>query len=749
MLGFLMIRLLVFLSLCAVLAGCQHSPSAPDSAATAPQTSSSPAPALGDSDQKIAENLGLDAATLAGLLEKPLYEFSETELDLYLPYIQAAIPDLRERIVHLARKTIGQPYELYLLGEFPFETHDPAPLYNLEKSDCVVFSEHVYAMALSDNWPSFFTLLQRIRYANGQIGVATRNHYTEADWNPNNSWLVQDITRQIGGEHVASYSQRVDRANFLKKRYGLDRDIPVETIEEDFIPFESVEQVKPHLRDGDFVNVVSGRGDGRWVSHVGLIGLADDGAVHFIHSSRPAVREEPLDEYIRRRTARLAELDAEGKTRLYGFKFLRLEEDPLANLREIDGAGAPSLLPPAETRLANRRAPTTVAPGIDVLLTDQRDLVRGKRIGLITNPTGITASGRQNIDALHEDPEIELAALFGPEHGVRGDFYAGDTVTSDVDATTGVPVHSLYGATRKPKAEWLEDLDALVYDIMDTGNRSYTYIYTMAYAMEAAREAGIPFIVCDRPNPLGGTLVDGNILDVSKGTSFVGLYPIAYLYGMTPGELARYFNHEFDINADLHVVEMQGWDRDMTFAETGLPWVLPSQHVPRWQTAYSLAITGTFGELHTVNEGVGFTLPFEMVGAPWIDRQEFANELNSRNLPGLFFRPHTWSPRYGTHNGKKVQGVQVHITDYSQVRPVSAGIHILEVLQALYPEQKPLADETNEQAQNRIRMFNKVMGTDTVRLDLLAGKSAAEIIASWQPAMDAFLEKRAKYLIYP
>lgn len=384
-----------------------------------------------------------------------------------------------------------------------------------------------------------------------------------------------------------------------------------------------------------------------------------------------------------------------------------------------------------------------VSPGIDLLVSKKRNLIEGKRIGLITNPTGITADGRQNIDLLHEDPQIDLVALFGPEHGVRGEFYAGDSVQSDVDTATGIPVHSLYGSTRRMKPEWLEGIDVLVYDILDTGNRSYTYIYTMAYAMEAARDAGIPFIVCDRPNPLGGNLVDGNILDVSKGTSFVGLYPIAYLYGMTPGELARYFNAEFEIGADLHVVEMEGWNRGMTFDDTGLLWVLPSQHVPHWQSTYFLAITGTFGELHRMNEGVGFTLPFEMVGAPWIDRQVFADTLNDREIPGLFFRPHTWVPRYGTYNGEKVQGVQIHITDYSKVRPVSASIHIMETLQKLYPEENPLGT-----AEGRIAMFNKVMGTDQIRLNLLAGKSAEEIIASWQPEMERFLEKRENYLIY-
>ncbi len=732
---------LIFLASLLAVSGCANSPSAstadPVPAAGSPsQPAGEPAakpPPLDANAEQIADRLGLDKAQLASLIATPLYQFSEDDVHLYLQYLHEAVPDPRDRVVHLARKNIGQPYELYLLGEFPFETYDDQPLYDLTKSDCVVFAEHTYAMALGEDWPAFFRLLQRIRYSDGEIGVATRNHYTEADWNPGNAWLVKDITREIGGEHALPFTQRVDRARFLKNRYQIDRDIPVEVIQEVYLPFEQVDLARPHLRDGDMFNIVTGRGDGRWVSHVGLVAIGENGAVNLIHSASPRVREESIDDFVRRNTARIAERDANGQSRFYGFKFLRLRSNPLANLAAVDSRG---------------QTGPAVTPGIDVLLTSRRDLVDGKRIGLVTNPTGILADGRQNIDALHADPEIELAALFGPEHGVRGHYYAGDKVSAETDPATGVPVHSLYGATRKPKPEWLADLDVLVYDILDTGNRSYTFIYTMAYAMEAARDAGIPFVVCDRPNPLGGNLVDGNILDESQGTSFVGLYPIAYLYGMTPGELARYFNTEFGIGADLYVVEMEGWRRDMTFGDTGLPWVLPSQHVPRWETAWHLAITGTIGELHTINEGVGFTLPFEMAGAPWIDRDELAAELNSRGLPGLFFRPHTWVPRYGTHSGQTVQGVQIHITDAVAVRPVSAGIHLMHALQNQYPDQLPLGDETDEKSSGRISMFNKVMGTNAVRLDLLAGKSAEEIIASWQPAVDEFMAKRAKYLLY-
>lgn len=392
--------------------------------------------------------------------------------------------------------------------------------------------------------------------------------------------------------------------------------------------------------------------------------------------------------------------------------------------------------------------PPKVLAGLDVLLTEKLDLIQGKRIGLITNPTGITADGRQNVDALAAAPGVKLAALFGPEHGVRGDAYAGDSVETTTDTRTGIPLYSLYGKNHKPKPEWLAGLDMLLYDIQDTGNRSYTYIGTMARCMEAAKAAGVPFMVLDRPNPMGGELVDGNILDVTKGTSLVGLYPIAYFYGMTPGECALLFNKEFKIGCDLRVVEMKGWKRSMIFSDTGLLWVPPSQHVPRFESSYHMGVTGTIGELHTVNEGVGYTLPFETLGAPWIEAEKFAEALNARRLPGLFFRPMHYSPRYGTYSGEKCHGVQIYILDYRAVRPIAAGTHIMEVLQKMYPEKYPLGDPRDKKSAGRIRMFNKVMGTDQTRFNLLDGKSASAIIASWQPEVEKFLAQRKGYLLY-
>ena len=324
----------------------------------APALSSAELSHLTEDQSAACQRLGLDASEVAKLLEKPLYKFTESEVDAYLRFLSASEPDLRKRIVHLARKNVGQPYEIYLLGEMPFEPYDPQPLYCLGKSDCLVFAEHTYAMALSHNWPSFMKMLQRIRYRDGQLGVATRNHYTEADWNVSNNWLVEDMTATLAGDAAVKFEESIDRAKFLKNRYGLDVDVPVVKHRDVYLPFEEIDRAKAELRDGDFVNVVRGVvkkgtppseifGGNAFVGHVGLIVRGDDSNVHMIHSSEPTVREEPIDEYIARSTADMAARDAEGKARLLGFKFLRLRDNPLERLRTIDGADAPRVTLPS------------------------------------------------------------------------------------------------------------------------------------------------------------------------------------------------------------------------------------------------------------------------------------------------------------------------------------------------------------------------------------------------------------------
>lgn len=298
------------------------------------------------------ENLGLDPVEMAALKKRPLYTFNEEEVHKYLRFLHATEPDLRTRVKTLARKNIGQPYEIYLLGEAPFETYDAQPLYCLDRSDCVVFVEHTMAMALGSDWPKFFGLLQRIRYNNGQIGVATRNHYSEADWSPNNDWLVTDISAEVAGDGVASYSMRVDRAAMLHKRWGLDADIPVERLTIDYVPFEETVRALPELQTGDLAFIVRGNGPkSLWVGHMTMVVRTADDAVHLIHSTTPRVKEEPITEYIRRNVEAIPGREASGKARFYGFKFLRLNEDALERLKAVDGSEAPRLSLPSGARL--------------------------------------------------------------------------------------------------------------------------------------------------------------------------------------------------------------------------------------------------------------------------------------------------------------------------------------------------------------------------------------------------------------
>lgn len=311
------IQTLTTLAAALLLAACAHQPLPP----AAPKLE--PTAAQLDAGRRV----GLDATQLGDLLNKPLYRMQPAEVGRFLAWQQLDEPDLRRRIAALARKNIGQPYELYLLGEFPYETYDTQPLFSLAKSDCVVFAEHTYAMALSASWEEFFWVLQRIRYRDGVIGVATRNHYTEADWNVANNWLVTDVTRTLGAP-TQPYHQRFDRQNFLRKQFKIERDIPVQPFDDVYIAKQDVAAIEAQLQDGDFVNVISIRGNDAWASHVGLIVTGADGSRHILHSAEPQVREETLQGFIRRLGERDARQAGQNKPQLAGFKFLRLNDAP-------------------------------------------------------------------------------------------------------------------------------------------------------------------------------------------------------------------------------------------------------------------------------------------------------------------------------------------------------------------------------------------------------------------------------------
>jgi len=384
-------------------------------------------------------------------------------------------------------------------------------------------------------------------------------------------------------------------------------------------------------------------------------------------------------------------------------------------------------------------------------------LIRAKRVGLITNATGLDSKFVATIDKLARSPETTLTALFAPEHGVRGAQSAGEKVATEVDPVTGVPIYSLHGKDskerpqNKPRPSMLRNVDVLIYDIQDIGNRSYTYVGTMKLCMQAAAENKKAFIVLDRPNPMGGKLVSGNVLKPGFET-LVGWAPVAYIYGLTPGEVALWLNDYYKIGCDLTVVPMEGWKRSMRWWDTGLPWVPTSTHMQIPEACWYIAITGFIGELQqAVNVGVGYPLPFAYVGAPWIDAQRLALELNSRHIPGIYFRPAYFRPFYGPYKDRNCQGVQLHITDYDELMPVEAGLHLLEALQKLYPEERILyggaaAGPASQRA--AVSAFNKVMGTTEVRRMLLGGKTAQEIIEWWAPQRDKFAKEREKYFLY-
>ncbi|TLS38466.1 exo-beta-N-acetylmuramidase NamZ family protein [Pseudalkalibacillus caeni] len=392
--------------------------------------------------------------------------------------------------------------------------------------------------------------------------------------------------------------------------------------------------------------------------------------------------------------------------------------------------------------LGHKKQAKKLELGVEVLLNDQKELIEGKRVGLITNPTGVDQDLNSIVDLLYNDPDVELTALYGPEHGVRGSAQAGGYVESYIDEETGLPVYSLYGSTKKPTPEMLENVDVLLFDIQDVGTRFYTYIYTMAYAMEAAAENDIPFIVLDRPNPISGVDVEGPVLDPDY-SSFVGMYPIPLRHGMTVGELAKLFNNEFNIGADLTVVEMKHWKRDMFYEDTGLEFVPPSPNMPTEDTALvypgAALIEGT-----NVSEGRGTTRPFEFIGAPFINSTDLAAELNSLDLPGVKFRAASFTPTFSKHAGKLTHGIQIHVTDKEDYNAVETGLYIVKTIHDMYPEDFEFRAENSA----GVSFFDLLVGNGWIRDAIEEGKSVEEIKAQWQDDLDQFMDVREQYLIY-
>lgn len=388
-----------------------------------------------------------------------------------------------------------------------------------------------------------------------------------------------------------------------------------------------------------------------------------------------------------------------------------------------------------------------VKPGVEVLREAAFTPLKGKRVGLITNPTGVDNSLESTIDILAEAPEVELTALFAPEHGVRGDYVAGAVVANEKDAKTGVPVYTLYGKTKQPTAEMLRDVDVIVYDIQDIGARSYTFISTMGLAMEAAARNGREFMVLDRPNPLGGNKIEGCVTEPAS-RSFVSQYPIPYIYGLTPGELAQLLNGEGmlggGVKAKLTVIPMEGWSRDMTFADTGMPWVLPSPHIPSPATAILYPATGIMGELDYVSIGVGYTLPFYLTAAKWIDADPLCERLTALELPGVEFRPIHYKPFYSMFKGENLNGVQIYVTDPEAAQLTLIQFYIMQELAGMYPAHKAFSAATP----TRLSMFDKVTGSPKVRELFSKSYRVDDMLGFWNKDAEKFRAMSQKYYIY-
>ena len=390
-------------------------------------------------------------------------------------------------------------------------------------------------------------------------------------------------------------------------------------------------------------------------------------------------------------------------------------------------------------------APLEVLPGVEVLVRDYATDLAGKRVGILTNPTGVTRSLESTIDAVRSMPGVDVVRLFSPEHGLRGQHFAGDKVNETVDPISGLPVMSLYGATRKPTPEMLAGLDVVLYDIQDVGHRTYTFVSSLTYLMEACEAAGVAVWVLDRPDPTGGHIVSGPVIEEDL-LSFIGIHPVPQVYGMTPGEWARMIRAERTPGIDLRVIPMDGWRRGMTFGELGWIWVPTSQHIPQWSTSYFYAMTGTIGELGKVSVGIGTPTPFELIGQEWLDSVEFADRLNAYDLPGVIFRPVSYAPRYALGTGKMLHGVQIHISDYHAVDSARVMGTLIAELARMAPDKNLFADYLRENGSPS--GFLKALGRRDVAQALSRNEVPEELVTGRSAELDAFLQRREAYLIY-
>ncbi len=391
-----------------------------------------------------------------------------------------------------------------------------------------------------------------------------------------------------------------------------------------------------------------------------------------------------------------------------------------------------------------------VYTGIDMLERYGFEELRGKRVGLVTNPSGVDRNLRSTIDVLNDAPEVNLVALFGPEHGVRGDVYAGGHVASGKDPTTGLPVYSLYGDTRQPTPQMLKGIDVMVYDIQDVGTRSYTFISTLGLVMRACAMQDIEVVVLDRPNPLGGLKVEGPLVEPDFH-SFVSEFRIPYVYGLTVGELAGLINEEglncgqtgkeAPLKCRLTVIPMRGWERSMLYRDTGLPWILPSPNIPSETSAIGYPSAGIAGEFGYLNIGVGYTIPFQTFAAPWIDADALKAKLDSYGIPGTAFRTIHYKPISGS-NPVLQHGVQFFYTDYERATITLTQFYVMQAIQELYPERNPY------KTLKKTRMLDIVCGTDYARVTFGKRLKVEDVASWWMKDAAAFKELSEKYYLY-
>ncbi len=375
--------------------------------------------------------------------------------------------------------------------------------------------------------------------------------------------------------------------------------------------------------------------------------------------------------------------------------------------------------------------------GLEVVVADGFRELKGKKVGLVTNPTGVDRRLVSLIDLLAEARGVELKAIFGPEHGARGAAAAGAKVADAKDPSTGTPVYSLFGRNRSPSQEVLRKLDVMIFDIQDIGVRTYTYLATLIKVMEAAAKNKVEVWVLDRPVPIGGETIEGPLLSKSF-ESFVGPHTLPLRHGLTAGEFARLVNKERKIGARLKVVRMQGYTRRSWYGDSGLPWVAPSPNIPTPETALVYAGMVLVEGVETLSEGRGTTRPFKLIGAPWLDGRRLAKKLNSLRLPGVLFRAAWFKPSFSKFSGEECSGVELHVTDARACRPVTVAVHLLSAIRRQHPAEFKF----------RERAFDRLAGTDTLRKALEAGKSPTVIIEGWKKGLAAFLKRREPYLLY-